>query len=245
MQTIYWIILSTLFVSLISLVGIFTLSLKSKSLEKVLMLFVALSAGALIGAAFFHLIPESLENTEPVPVFVILLLGFTFFFLIEKVLHWRHCHKDHCEIHTFAYMSLFGEAVHNFIDGLIIAASFVVDVKLGLITTLAIIAHEIPQEIGDFGVLVHGGFKKSKALLYNFLTALTAIIGGLVGYVLPNYIPNFTSLLLPFAAGGFLYISASDLIPELRKEKDFRKAMLNLLVFIIGIIIIYLTGLLE
>lgn len=245
MQVLIWIILSTLFVSLVSLIGIITLSLKHKILEKILMLLVALSAGVLMGAAFLHLLPESLEISEPTPVFISLLLGFILFFLIEKVLHWRHCHKDHCEIHTFAYMSLFGEAIHNFIDGLIIAASFVVDIKLGFLTTLAILTHEIPQEIGDFAVLVHGGFKKSKALLYNFLTALTAVLGGIAGFILPKYIPGMTTVLLPFAAGGFLYVAASDLIPELRKEKSLKKSMLNFLVFLMGILLIYFIGMLE
>lgn len=245
METIYWIIISTLFVSLISLIGILTISLKHKSLEKILILFVALSAGVLIGTAFLHLLPEALESSTTESVFLSLLAGFILFFIIEKVLHWRHCHKDHCEIHTFAYMSLFGESVHNFIDGLIIATGFLVNVQVGLITTLAIIIHEIPQEIGDFGVLVHGGFKKSKALVYNFLTALTAILGGIVGYILPNYIPNITSWLLPFAAGGFLYVSASDLIPELRKERSLKKSLVNFIVFLLGIFLIYLLGFLE
>ena len=191
-----------------------------------------------MGGAFLHLIPEALENSTPITTFTFLLAGFILFLLIEKILHWRHCHDINCKVHTFAYMSLFGDAAHNFIDGLIIAVSFMTNIQLGLTTTLAVALHEIPQEIGDFGVLVHGGFSKIKALMYNFISALAAIVGGLIGFLLP--LNNMAQYLIPIAAGGFIYISASDLIPELRKETNIKKSMLNLLVFIIGITIMYL-----
>ena len=136
-------------------------------------------------------------------------------------------------------MNLFGDAVHNFIDGLIIAASFLIDIKLGITTTFAVALHEIPQEIGDFGVLRHAGFSKLKALTYNLLTALTAVLGGILGYFLQSSTELVTLFLLPFAAGGFLYISASDLIPEIRKELNAKKSLLNLMVFLAGILIMY------
>jgi zinc and cadmium transporter len=239
METLIWIILATLIVSVISLIGIFTLSLKDKYLQKILLLLVSLSAGALMGGAFFHLIPEALEKSPATTVLGSVLAGFVLFLIIEKVLHWRHCHKDHCPIHTFAYMNLFGDAVHNFIDGLIIAASFLIDIKLGITTTFAVALHEIPQEIGDFGVLRHAGFSKLKALAYNLLTALTAVLGGILGYFLQSSTELVTLFLLPFAAGGFLYISASDLIPEIRKELNAKKSLLNLVVFLVGILIMY------
>jgi zinc and cadmium transporter len=239
METLIWIILATLMVSIISLIGIFTLSLKDKYLQKILLLLVSLSAGALMGGAFFHLIPEALEKSPATTVLGSVLVGFVLFLIIEKVLHWRHCHKDHCPIHTFAYMNLFGDAVHNFIDGLIIAASFLIDIKLGITTTFAVALHEIPQEIGDFGVLRHAGFSKLKALTYNLLTALTAVLGGILGYFLQSSTELVTLFLLPFAAGGFLYISASDLIPEIRKELNAKKSLLNLMVFLAGILIMY------
>ncbi len=238
MSTLIWILLATLFVSLISLIGIVTLSLKKNTLKKILSLLVALSAGALLGGAFLHLIPESLEETTETTVFTFLIIGFIIFLLIEKMLHWRHCHDADCEVHTFAYMSLFGDGVHNFIDGLIIAVSFMTSIPLGITTTLAVALHEIPQEIGNFGVLIHGGFSKLKALGYNFLSALAAILGGIVGFFLP--LNNLAQILIPIAAGGFIYISASDLIPELRKERNKAKSLLNLLVFILGLLIMYL-----
>jgi len=245
METLIWIILATLIISAISLIGVITLSLKHKYLEKILLLLVSLSAGALMGGAFFHLIPEALENSIPSTVFISVLCGFVLFFIIEKVLHWRHCHKDHCSTHTFAHMSLFGDGIHNFIDGLIIAASFVIDIKLGIITTFAVALHEIPQEIGDFGVLLHAGFSKTKALTYNFLSALTAIFGGIIGFILQGITEGLTLFLLPFAAGGFLYISASDLIPEIRKEPDIKKSLLNLIIFLFGILLMYLFTMIE
>jgi zinc and cadmium transporter len=222
-------------------VGIFTLSLKEKRLEKILLSLVSLSAGALIGGAFLHLIPESIEKWDGINIFIVILAGFTLFFLIEKLLHWRHCHKNKCDVHTFTQMNLIGDGIHNFIDGLIIAASFVVDIRLGIVTSIAIALHEIPQEIGDYGVLVYGGYTKSKALFLNFICALTAVAGGVLGYFLSSYSESALYFLLPFAAGGFIYIAASDLIPEMRKEISIKKSFINLGIFILGILIMYLV----
>jgi len=213
--------------------------MKEKSLERILLLLVALSAGALMGGAFLHLIPEASERFRDYHIFVYVLVGFVLFFLIEKILHWRHCHKRKCPVHTFAYMNLVGDAVHNFIDGLIIAASFVANLHLGIVTTIAIALHEIPQEIGDFGVLVYAGFKKTKALFFNFITALTAILGGIIGYYLSGYVESSMMFLLPFAAGGFIYIAASDLIPEIRKEVSLKKSLSSFGIFLLGILIMY------
>lgn len=239
MTTLMYILAGTIIVSLIAFVGIITLSIKEKLLDKILLVLVALSAGALMGGAFLHLIPESVEMFGTFDIFIYILLGFIIFFFIEKVLHWRHCHMEKCPIHTFAYMNLFGDGVHNFIDGLIIAASFVADIHLGIITTLAVALHEIPQELGDFGVLVYGGFKKTRALLLNFATAIMAIIGGIIGFFLAGMIDSSIMFLLPFAAGGFIYIAASDLIPEIRKETGIKKSLLYFAIFIIGILIMY------
>ncbi|MBN1157338.1 ZIP family metal transporter [Candidatus Woesearchaeota archaeon] len=230
-----WIISSTLVVCLSSLVGIFALVLKSKVLNRLLLCLVGFSAGALMGGAFLHLLPESIEKISTVTASLSLLVGFSSFFLIERFLHWHHCHKNKCEVHTFTYMNLFGDGVHNFIDGVVIAVSFVTDIHLGIVTTIAIIAHEVPQEIGDFGVLIYGGFTKAKAILYNFLSALTALLGALSGYFLSTVLEGVISSILPFAAGGFIYIAASDLIPELHKEPDFRKSLSSFCFFIAGI----------
>lgn len=238
MITLYWIVAATLFVSFISLIGIFTLPLQDRSLKKILLVLVGFSAGTLMGGAFLHLIPESLESGSD-GIFVMVIIGFLLFFLMEKIL-WRHCHENRCEIHTFAYLNLVGDAVHNLIDGLIIAAAFVTNIPLGIATMIAVAAHEIPQEIGDFGVLVYGGFKKKKALFLNLVTALTALIGGLLGYFLSSYVENALSILLPLAAGGFIYIASVDLLPEIHKETDRWKTTLSTILFIAGIGLMWL-----
>ena len=241
MNIFMWILLGTFIVSLTSLVGVFTLSLKHKSLDKILMFLVSLSAGALMGGAFLHLLPEAIELSSSISTFVLILVGFSIFFAIEKFLHWQHCHKGHCEVHTFAYMNLVGDVVHNFIDGLVIASTFVVSIPLGISTTTAIALHEIPQEIGEFGVLIYGGFSRGKALLMNFLTGIVAMLGGILGYFFTMNIGSFNSILLPIAAGGFIYISASDLIPEIRKEMDTPKVIILFGIFLAGILMMYLA----
>ena len=242
MWILIWIVLANIFVSLLAFVGILTLILKRKIFDKILLLLVSLSAGALMGGAFLHLLPEGFELLGE-QVFIYTLAGFVFFFFVEKVLHWRHCHDDHCKVHTFAYMNLFGDVVHNFIDGLVVAGAFIIDLHLGIVTTLAVILHEIPQELGDFGVLIHGGFSKLKALLMNFLVALTAVLGGIVGYFFSSL--NFSNYLIPIAAGGFIYISASDLVPEIRKEVNLKKAFYIFGVFILGIVLMFALRFLE
>ena len=242
---LFFTIIASLLVSAGALVGIFTLAVREDKLAKVLLFLVSLSAGALMGGAFLHLLPEAAEKLDSAVVYGLVLLSFITFFFIEKALHWRHCHKGHCHIHTFGYMNLFGDAVHNFIDGLILAAAFLTDVKLGLVTTLAIALHEIPQEIGDFGVLLYAGFKKQKALVANFLVALTIVLGGIVGYFLSSQIRSFQAYLLAFAAGGFIYISASDLMPEIRKEENLKKSMLSFGFFMAGILLMFLIKLLN
>ena len=239
MIELLYIIVVTFAIALIAFIGIFTLLLKEKLLNKILLILVSLSAGALMGGAFLHLIPEAVEKSQGTDIFLFVLVGFILFFVIEKVLHWRHCHKGKCDVHTFTYMNLVGDTIHNFIDGLILAASFVTSVELGLTTTIAIAAHEIPQEIGDFGVLIYGGFKKKKAIILNFIVALTIVIGGLIGYFISKSVESAVTFLLPFAAGGFIYIAATDLIPEIKKELDFKKYMATLIVFIIGILIMW------
>ncbi|MBS3107782.1 ZIP family metal transporter [Candidatus Woesearchaeota archaeon] len=243
MDTIWLIILSTIIISLTSFVGIITLVLKRNLTERVIYFLVALSAGTLLGGAFIHLIPESLEIGNI--AFGYVILGFIIFFFIEKVLHWRHCHKGHCAVHEFASMTLIGDSIHNFIDGLALAAAFVIDFRLGWITTIAIASHEIPQELGDFGVLIHGGFSKARALFMNFIVAATAILGGVVGYFMNNLIESFTPILLAITAGGFIYISASDLIPELRNKATDWKMLINFFIFVMGIFLMYVLSYLE
>jgi zinc and cadmium transporter len=235
-MVLFWILASTILVSLISLVGIFTLSIKGNLLHKILFCLIGFSAGALIGSAFLHILPECLKNNKSTTVFSYLILGIILFFLMERYLHWRHCHEQGaCKIHAFTYLNLAGDGFHNFIDGMVIAASFMVSLKLGLITTLAIILHEIPQELGDFAVLVYGGFSKKKALLFNFASALMSVVGAVTGYFIADLIRNFSNFILPFTAGGFIYIAASDLIPELHKENDLKRATAAFFAFLMGI----------
>lgn len=237
MNTLIWIIGSTFFVSLIAFVGLIVMLVKENFLGKILLWLVALSAGVLMGSAFLHLIPESLESFSYNNAMLFVLVGFVSFFVLENIFYWRHCHEGKCPVHTFVYMNLVGDGVHNFIDGMVIASAFSLDIKLGIITTLAIALHEIPQEIGDFGVLVYGGFGKMRALTLNFLFALLAIAGGLVGYFISSYSTASMGFLLPFAAGSFIYIAASDLIPELKNNKKLKKSIPIFIVFIMGLLL--------
>jgi zinc and cadmium transporter len=245
MTQIIYIIISTFLIALIAFIGIFTLAINDKVLNKILLVLVSLSAGALMGGAFLHLLPEAIEEAEGTDfnIFFIVLIGFLLFFLIEKVLHWRHCHKGNCDVHTFHYMNLIGDSIHNFIDGLIISAGFISSLELGITTVIAIGAHEIPQEIGDFGVLIYGGFKKKKAIVLNFVVALTIVLGGIVGYLISSTVSQSVMFLLPFAAGGFIYIAATDLVPEIKKEIDIKKSMATILVFFCGILIMWMVKL--
>lgn len=244
MHILIYSLIAVIIVSLISLIGVFFLFFKHKTMQNVLFYLVSFAAGGLIGGALLHLLPEAIEEfgtkINISYIFVFFLIGILVFFLLERFLHWHHCHKYQCKAHMFHYMILLGDAFHNFVDGLVIAASFFVNIGIGMITTLAVILHEIPQEIGDFAVLVFGGFSKTKALLYNFLSALTAIIGVVIGYFLFTKIESFTVFLLPFTAGGFIYIAVGDLMPQLHKEEKISKSMLQLVMLILGILLMFL-----
>ncbi|MBT4120585.1 MAG: ZIP family metal transporter [Candidatus Magasanikbacteria bacterium] len=243
MTTIIYALSSVILISIISLIAIFALSIKTEILKKFLLYMVSFSTGALLADAIIHLLPEAVERagefTFKISLFV--LTGILFSFIVEKFIHWRHCHHTehvHEHIHPFASMNLFGDGVHNFIDGLIIGASYLVSIPVGLATTIAVILHEIPQEIGDFGVLLHGGFSKKKAILMNFLTALTAVIGTILALIVGLKVQGLTDFLVPFAAGSFIYIAGADLIPELHKETNTKKSFLQLIAFVLGIAII-------
>lgn len=234
-------IISVFIVSLISLIGVFTLSFDQKKLYKFLIYFVSLSAGTLMGDAFIHLIPEAFkENGKGITVSLSILFGILVFFLLEKVLHWRHCHEEPCEDHPhpFSYVILFGDSLHNFIDGTIIAASFIISIPIGIATTIAVIFHEIPHEIGNFGSLIYGGFSRKKAILYNFFSALFAILGAIMVLAINANI-DIAQFLIPFAAGGFVYVAGTDLIPELHKHNDTNHGVFQVLTFVLGIAIMF------
>jgi zinc and cadmium transporter len=230
-------IIAAVAVSLLSLAGVVVLALKEKVLNKILIGLVSFSTGALLGGAFFHLLPEALDEFgKPVRIFGFTLIGFGLFFVLERILRWHHCHEVDCETHKhLGSMNLIGDSFHNFIDGVVIVSSFMVSPALGLAVTLSIIFHEVPQEIGDFGVLLYAGFSKSKAVIYNLAVALTAVLGVLVGYFLVSRIANLNNFLLPFAAGGFIYIAASDLVPELHKQKSLLKSLVSFLIFALAV----------
>ena len=196
----------------------------------------------MLGGALLHLLPEAIhEFGNSIRIFEYTLLGICFFFIIERVLRWHHCHQIGCETHRhLGSLNLIGDGVHNLIDGIIIASAFTVSPTLGIPVVLSIALHEIPQEIGDFGVLLYSGFKKGKALIYNFISASTVIIGVLLGHLLIGKVDNINMFLLPFAAGGFIYIATSDLIPELHKEKSLKKSLISFAVFAIALLFMLL-----
>jgi len=191
-----------------------------------------------------HILPEVLEKTKAEVTFSWVILGIILFFLLERYFHWRHCHEGVCNVHTFTYLNLIGDGLHNFLDGMVIATSFVVSLKLGIVTTLAVILHEIPQELGDFGVLIYGGFSRQKALFYNFISALAAILGAIMGYFISDTAIGFSNSILPLTAGGFIYIASSDLIPQLHKESNLRRSTLAFIAFLCGIVFMALARLL-
>ena len=238
MTPLLWIILMTSVNGLIAFAGIFSLLISKKLLNKLLLFLVSFSIGAMLGGAFFHFIPESFEKLSIIQISLLSLSGFSLFFIIEKYFHWHHCHKSEgCEKHPFTYLILFGDSIHNFIDGLIIAGSFIISIPFGILTSLLIISHEVPQEIGNFGVLVYGGYKKGKALFYNFLAQITSVIGGILGFFFLN-LKEQTIFLLPFAAGGFVYISINDLFPEILKIKELKAKLINFFWIILGLLVL-------
>ncbi len=246
-QIIYTLV-SVMLVSIISLVGIFTLSIKAETLKKILIYFLSFSAGAMLGDAFIHLLPEAAEEfgmTTKIGLFIMAGIGFSF--LVEKIIHWRHCHmpitKQH--IHPYAKMNLVGDFAHNIIDGIIIGASYLVSIPVGIATTIAVLIHEIPQEISDFGVLIHGGFSRKKALIYNFFTALSSLIGAGLALLLGNIIENSLMFFIPFTVGTFIYIAGADLIPELHKETGIRKSIGQFLFLLLGVAVMLSMLLLE
>jgi zinc and cadmium transporter len=240
-------IVSVVIVSAISLIGILTLLL-FKNIRKYTFLLVSFAIGGLFGDAFIHLLPESFEDIESkMAVALLILLGILIFFVLEKVLRWRHYHLSDKEehIHPVVAMNLVGDAVHNLIDGMVIGATYLVSIPLGITTTLAIILHEIPQEMGDFGILVHGGLSTKKAFAFNFLSAATAIVGAVLSLAVGPHVQGYTVALVPITAGGFIYIAGSDLLPELQHDVKIGRSVLQFALILLGIGIMAALVLLE
>ncbi len=246
MSPLIYSILSSLVVSLISLIGLSLAFIKIKNLQKITLILVSFAIGSLLGDAFIHLIPQSFDffSTKIVSSLMI-LLGITLFFILEKILRWHHCHEVNChqeEKHVVT-LNLVGDSVHNFIDGALIAASFQISTFVGFTTTLAVILHEIPQEIGDFGIMIHHGLSIKKTVFYNFITSLTSLLGVLLISFL-NY--DISPYLIPVTAGGFIYLAATDLIPELhRHDAKVGQSIVQLIFILLGIALMSLLLLLE
>lgn len=234
-------LLSVAIVSLISLIGALTLYFKKKLLHKLIFSFVSFAAGALLSAAFFDLIPKAIEMREVGFVMPYVLLGLFVMFFLEKFLYWFHHHNGRSHVRNlpkpFAVLNLVGDGIHNAVDGMLIATAYLVSPALGLISTLAVVFHEIPQEFGDFAILIYGGYTEGKALFYNFLSALTAFLGAFLAYYFGHLVNSFVPFLLAFAAGGFIYIAAADLIPEIHKER--KAALTQTVIFILGILVMW------
>lgn len=239
-------IVSVLIVSLVSFVGIAFLSIKTEKLNKWVHNIVSFAVGAILGNAFLHLLPEA-YNFPTSATFTSFLIfgGILIMFLMEKVFHWDHNHDlhdhTHSNIKSFGYVSLVTDAIHNLSDGLLIGAAWLINAEVGLAVTLAIVIHEIPQEISDFSILLHAGFSRKKALLVNFLSACSAIVGTIIALFLGSKSEAATYVILPLAAGGFIYLAGSDLIPELQKTNSTKSTFQQVLLIISGFLLIYFT----
>jgi zinc and cadmium transporter len=235
---LFEILLSSIIVALISFVGILTFYLKHETLKKYTWILIALASGTLLAAAFFHLIPETFhEAGELAPIYI--LVGILTSYIIESGLHWHHC-RGECKtkIKPMGYLISIGDGIHNFIDGIVLGAAYLADFNLGVITTIAIIAHEIPQEISDFGILIKAGYSKKRALIVNFFTASTIIVGSLVAYFFATSAETLIPL-IGFAGGNFLYLALSDLVPELHEHNSTKRTITKFAVMLFGIALLY------
>lgn len=272
MTLLAWIVLFTLLGGLLSVLAASGFLLIPDSWRsRALPAMVSFAVGALLGAAFLALLPHALETSAGGDLHVmtgVVLLGLLGFFLLEKLVLWRHCHHDECEAHgtggaaggktpgatetrapepqhnhatAAGYLILVGDAVHNFVDGVLIAAAFLTDVHLGIVTAIAVAAHEIPQEVGDFAILLHSGFTRSRAFVYNVLSSLTTVIGGVLAYVSLSSVQSLVPYVLAIAASSFIYIAVADLIPGLHKRVEPRATFEQLLLIGAGVLVIYLA----
>ena len=237
-----YIIVFTLIGSILSLFGSLFLLLKQKITEDFSQKLISFAAGALIATAFLDLLPEASELKEGSQIFLFSLLGFVSFFFAEKYIRLFHYHHGHGEKPS-TVLVLAGDGIHNFVDGVAIAVAFLVSIPLGIVTTIAVASHEIPQEIADMGVLLANGLPKARALIFNFLSAITALIGAIAAFLLAGRIEGYLYIFLAIAAGHFIYIAASDLIPELHEKSRGKRDIGSILIFVLGILTIYLSSL--
>jgi zinc and cadmium transporter len=254
-STLYTIIATSL-ISLVSLIGIFTLSLSERGLHRILNFLLAYSAGTILGAALFDLMPEAIELVDEHIVFPIIAFGFVFFLFLERGLYWYHGHGHSHEFpidgheendigevtKSFAYLNVIGDFVHNFIDGMIIAASFINGVTIGVAASIAVAFHELPQEMGDYGILIYAGIERRRALLYNFIAALSIVVGGVFGSFFIVMVEELSGWMIAFSAGAFLFLSASELIPEIHDDNDWKKSLVYIFFLLLGMFTIFSLG---
>ncbi len=241
MSELAWVVVSGLAMSVIALVGSLALILPQRTMERILLPLVALAAGALLGGALFHMLPESVEAIGPgMSLWIVFAAGFLSFYLLEQYLHWHHCHDVECEHRPVGALVLAADGLHNLIGGVAVGASFTLGVPVGLATWIAAAAHEVPQELGDFGILAHSGYEPRRALWLNFLSGLTFPIGAVAAYLLAGVLD--VTLLVPFAAGNFVYIGASDLLPQLVQPTSFARKLENSVALIAGMGLLLLTA---
>jgi zinc and cadmium transporter len=254
MSTLGWIVVFGVAMSALALVGGVTTLMSERTLARLVMPLVAVAAGSLLGGAFFHMLPEAVEQAgNELSVYVSLVAGFAAFFLLEQYLHWHHCHRSVSEHAPLGYLILVADGLHNFLGGLAVGAAFVLDLRVGVVTWLVAAAHEVPQELGDFGILVHSGWKTRAALAYNAASAVTFLVGGLVAYAVSDSVD--VALLLPFAAGNFVYIAAADLVPQITSPVGcerragggyvLREKVEQTLAFAVGLVALLITAVLA
>ncbi|MEK7483337.1 MAG: ZIP family metal transporter [Planctomycetota bacterium] len=247
MAQFLWILGSGILMSLFSLVGGISFLFSEATLKKMILPMVAFAAGSFMGAAFFHMIPTVLETgtLEFSWIALWIMVGFSLFFMIEQFLHWHHCHRaetDCNDTKPLNYLILLGDGLHNLLSGFFVAAAFMLNINAGIAAWLAELSHEIPQELGDFGILVHGGWSREKALFFNFLSSLTFPLGGIITYFASPYLS--IEFLIPLAAGSFIYIAASDLVPEINKNHSLKTNIIHFFAFIAGVALLFLMHLL-
>jgi zinc and cadmium transporter len=260
MNLLFLIIIFTALGGVLSvLVASLFLVLSEKNQSKILPHGVSFATGALLAVAFWGLIPHAFAEVSPGEIQTLsgaIMLGLLLFFVLEKLLIWRHCHSDHCEGHidieehhhshghthgaqsSAGAMIIIGDGIHNFVDGILIAAAFLTDVKLGIVTSLAVAAHEIPQEVGDFAILLHSGYSKKKALFYNVLASFTTVVGGVLAYYGLGNLHDSLPYFLAMASSSFIYIAVADLIPTLHKKTEIKTSLQQIAFILAGVILI-------
>jgi zinc and cadmium transporter len=241
MSTLAWIVAAGLAMSALALVGAITVLMPAQALSRLLLPMVGLAAGSLLGGAFFHMLPESVDAIgNGLGVYLALVAGFLVFFVLDQLMHWHHCHRvrhvDCVERRPLGYLILLADGLHNLIGGLAVGGAFIVDIRVGIVTWLVAAAHEVPQELGDFGVLVHSGWQRRSALAWNLASALTFLVGALIAYAIADHVE--VAYLLPFAAGNFVYIAAADLLPEITSEERTRDKLETSAAFVVGLAIL-------